>query len=85
MRRAWLVSYDIACPRRWRRVFRRLKRRGEPLQLSVFVVRTDAAGAERLAAELARMTDPAADRLLVLPLDPAAAAALPGGPKVGIV
>lgn len=85
MRRPFLVSYDIACPRRWRRVFARLKRAGEPVQLSVFVLRTDAAGAARLEAELRRLIDPAADRLMILPLDPASAPALPGGPRVGIV
>jgi hypothetical protein len=55
MRRPWLVSYDIACPKRWRRVFAR------------------------------RMLDATAYRLLILPLDPTVAPALPGGPRVGIV
>jgi CRISPR/Cas system-associated endoribonuclease Cas2 len=36
-----LVSYDIRCPSRWRRVFGTLKRRGADRQLSVFFVRLE--------------------------------------------
>lgn len=32
----YLVTYDISCPKRWRRVFRALKGFGEHVQLSVF-------------------------------------------------
>jgi len=74
--RVYLVSYDISSPRRWRRVFKLLKRVGEHLQLSVFLCRLQPARMARLQARLAGLIDPAEDRLLVVELGaPAAAAA----------
>ncbi len=35
---SWLISYDITCPRRWRRVFALLKKEGLAVQYSVFSV-----------------------------------------------
>lgn len=36
MRKAWLVCYDIADSKRWRRVYRTLRAYGDHVQLSVF-------------------------------------------------
>lgn len=83
-RRSWIVSYDIASPKRWRRVHAVLKRRGEPLQLSVWVVQTDARGAARLEAQLRKLIDAQADRLHLIPAAPDARLPV-GGPRVGIV
>lgn len=38
----WLVTYDIADPRRLNRIFRYLKRQGVPVQYSVFLVEASA-------------------------------------------
>lgn len=37
--RFYIVAYDIACPKRWRRIFKLMKGYGEWLQLSVFQCR----------------------------------------------
>lgn len=73
--RIFLVSYDIAEPRRWRRVFKLLRENGEHQQLSVFICRLPVARMKRLAARLAMLTDPAQDRLMVIELGTAADAA----------
>ena len=39
----WLVTYDIADPRRLAQVFKRLKKEGIPVQYSVFAVDASAA------------------------------------------
>lgn len=64
--RVYLVSYDIADRRRWRRVFKLMKRTGEHLQLSVFLCRLRPARMLRLQARLDGLTDPSEDRLLVV-------------------
>ena len=74
--RVYLVSYDISNRRRWRKVFKLLKKLGEHLQLSVFLCRLPAARMTRVQARLASLIDPAEDRLLVVELGvPATAAA----------
>jgi CRISPR-associated protein Cas2 len=65
---AYLVTYDVSSPKRWRRVFKRLKRAGERLQLSVFLVTCARSRARRLEQELRSMIDPDSDRLLFLEL-----------------
>ena len=51
----YIVSYDIADPKRWRRVFRTMKGYGEWLQLSVFQCRLS----RRRHAELVTLLDDA--------------------------
>lgn len=63
------MSYDIACRRRWRRVFRLLQGYGEWVQLSVFRCRLDPRRRARMARELAELTDAGEDRLLIARLD----------------
>ena len=72
--RLWIVSYDVSCPKRWRRVFALMKRKGVHRQLSVFLVRTDAAGQRRLLADLSCLIDPTKDSLLMAPIDAAGGA-----------
>lgn len=71
-----LVAYDIGCPRRWRRVFKLLDRRGARGQLSVFFVRGHAPAMRRLAAELQDLIDAEEDALLIAPVDERGAAGL---------
>lgn len=52
MEHLYLVSYDIRCPKRLRRVFRTMRGYGEWLQLSVFQCRLDAMKRLRLEADL---------------------------------
>lgn len=42
----WLVTYDIADPKRLGRLFRYLKKQGVPVQYSVFLVDASAAKME---------------------------------------
>ena len=73
--RLYIVSYDIASPKRWRHVqkaVRRLCRRG---QLSVFICRGTAARIARLETELRLLMHPVDDRLMVIDLGPAETAA----------
>ncbi|MFZ1415282.1 MAG: CRISPR-associated endonuclease Cas2 [Defluviicoccus sp.] len=66
--RLYLVAYDVSEPKRWRRVFRLMKGYGEWLQLSVFRCRLTEERRQRLAAALAKLIDPSADRVLIADL-----------------
>ena len=53
----WLVTYDIAHPRRLTSVFKRLKKEGIPMQYSVFAVDASATKMGLLMAALASLID----------------------------
>lgn len=53
----WLVTYDIADPRRLARVFKRLRKTGTPVQYSVFAVQGNTQQLKMLMAQLARLID----------------------------
>lgn len=53
----WLITYDIAHPRRLGRVFRCLKKEGVPMQYSVFALETTPAKIGALIAKLAHLID----------------------------
>lgn len=57
----WVVSYDIRDPDRGLDVVRFMKRRGVPLQYSVFLVYASADGIRRLMTELEELIAPAVD------------------------
>ncbi len=59
--RFWLVCYDIASPRRLRRVHAYLKKHGLPVQYSVFLVETDRAGLDALLDGLCERIHPKRD------------------------
>lgn len=63
--RLYIVAYDIAEPRRWRKVYRLLLGYGEWVQLSLFQCRLDATRRHRLEAELAALIKPRQDRVLI--------------------
>lgn len=79
--RLFLVAYDVASPKRWRRVQKAIRRLCRREQLSVFTCRGTAARIARLERELRRVMHPADDRLLVLDLGPAETA----GPKLKLI
>ena len=57
----YLVTYDIADPRRLSRLFRFMKKQGVPVQYSVFLVETSAAKMGNLMARIAQMIHAEAD------------------------
>ena len=67
----WIVTYDVGDPKRWRRVFRVMKGRGEWLQLSVFQCRLSRRGMVELRAALAEIVNSNQDHVLFLDLGPA--------------
>lgn len=72
----FLVSYDIACPRRWRRVVRILARTGQRQQLSVFFCRATPARMAGIEKAMKRAMNDGEDRLLIVDLGPAGGAAM---------
>ena len=57
----WIVTYDIADPRRGGRVHRYMKSQGVPLQYSVFIVEASAAQMRQMMLALEDMIEPSAD------------------------
>jgi len=69
--RLYLVAYDIADQRRWRRVFRTMKGYGNWLQLSVFQCRLTARRRAELADALEQLVHAREDHVLIIDLGPA--------------
>ena len=69
--RLYVVTYDIADPKRWRRVFKLMHGYGSWLQLSVFQCRLTARRRVELAARLERRIKADEDHILMLDLGPA--------------
>jgi CRISPR-associated protein Cas2 len=68
---AYVVAYDIANQKRWRRVFKLMKGYGRWLQLSVFHCRLDGGRRIEMAAALEAAIDQAEDHIVILDLGPA--------------
>lgn len=66
--RLYVVTYDIAEPRRWRRVFKLMNGYGDWLQLSVFQCRLTRKRKVELQAALAALINDNADHVLMLDL-----------------
>lgn len=73
--RLYVVAYDIASPKRWRRVQKLVRRLCRRSQLSVLVCRGTEARLARLESALKREMHPVEDRLMILDLGPAKTAA----------
>jgi CRISPR-associated protein Cas2 len=69
----YIVAYDIAAPRRWRRVFRIMEGYGEWVQLSVFQCRLSRMRRVELKLALEEVINYAEDHVVILDLGPAAA------------
>ncbi|WP_298609743.1 CRISPR-associated endonuclease Cas2 [uncultured Thiothrix sp.] len=67
-----IISYDIAEPKRLKRIHRFLKKVALPLQYSVFLIEADAKRIEQLMKQLALMIKAREDdiRIYPLPLQP---------------
>jgi CRISPR-associated protein Cas2 len=68
----YIVAYDIADQRRWRRVFRLMNGYGEWLQLSIFQCRLSQRRRIELKFALGVIIDHAQDHVVILDLGPAA-------------
>ena len=69
----YIVAYDIAAPRRWRRVFRIMEGYGEWVQLSVFQCRLSRIRRIELKLALEEVINYAEDHVVILDLGPTAA------------
>jgi CRISPR-associated protein Cas2 len=67
----YIVAYDIADPRRWRRIFRLMNGYGEWVQLSVFQCRLSRRRRIELKLALGEVIDHARDHVVILDLGPA--------------
>lgn len=67
----YIVSYDIADDRRWRRVFKLMRGYGRWLQLSVFQCRLTARRRAEMARRLEELIHNRDDHVLILDLGPA--------------
>jgi CRISPR-associated protein Cas2 len=68
----YVVAYDIAAPRRWRRVFRLMQGYGEWVQLSLFQCRLSRRRQVELKRALEEIINHAEDHVIILDLGPAA-------------
>lgn len=66
--RLYIVAYDIADQKRWRRVFRTMKGYGRWLQLSVFQCRLSGRRRAELGAALERLIHHKEDHVIILDL-----------------
>ena len=69
--RLYIVTYDIADDRRWRRVFKIMNGYGHWLQLSVFQCRLSDRRRAELATKLEAVINHDQDHVLILDLGPA--------------
>ncbi|WP_419163799.1 CRISPR-associated endonuclease Cas2 [Candidatus Palauibacter sp.] len=67
----YLVTYDIADPKRWKYVFSTMKGYGRWLQLSVFQCRLTARRRAEMAARLEELIKPSEDHVLIVDIGPA--------------
>lgn len=66
--RTWLITYDIADPKRLGRVHRYLKKVATPVQYSVFSAEETDAGIRHIRDDLAQLIHPKADDVRFYPL-----------------
>ena len=70
MRNSYIVSYDIADPKRLRKVFKKMRAWGDHLQLSVFECQLRPIDLVRLRADLADIIHHDEDQVLFVDLGP---------------
>lgn len=71
MRQTFVVSYDIADPKRLRHVYRLMRGWGDHIQLSVFRCDLNARELVQLRSELSCLIDHTADQVLFMDVGPA--------------
>ena len=70
MRHCFVVSYDISCPKRLRRVYRLLRGWGDHIQLSVFRCELTPRELLELRAGLSRLIHDVVDQVLFVDVGP---------------
>ncbi len=70
MRHAYIVSYDIADPKRLRKVFQKMNGYGDHLQLSVFRCELSRSDLIRMRAALTDLIKNDEDQVLIIDLGP---------------
>ncbi|MBX3259469.1 MAG: CRISPR-associated endonuclease Cas2 [Labilithrix sp.] len=70
MRQTFIVSYDISCPKRLRRVYRLMRGWGDHIQLSVFRCEMNARELVELRSRLAHVINNAEDQVLFVDVGP---------------
>jgi CRISPR-associated protein Cas2 len=69
--RLYIVTYDIADPKRWRRVFKAMQGFGDWLQLSVFQCRLTRRRRQELETRLRELVKNGEDHVLLIDVGPA--------------
>lgn len=70
MRQTFVVSYDISCPKRLRRVYRLMRGWGDHIQLSVFRCEMNARELVELRSRLSALINNAEDQVLFIDVGP---------------
>lgn len=70
MRQTFVVSYDISCPRRLRRVYRLMRGWGEHIQLSVFRCELNPRELVELRGRLSKIINNVEDQVLFVDVGP---------------
>jgi len=70
MRQTFVVSYDISCPKRLRRVYRLMRGWGDHIQLSVFRCEMNARELVELRSQLSALINNAEDQVLFIDVGP---------------
>lgn len=71
MRNAFIVSYDICEPKRWRKVFEAMHGYGSHIQYSVFRCELSKVDKVRMMAKVEQLIHHGEDQVLVIDLGPA--------------
>lgn len=70
MRNVYLIAYDIACPKRYRLVYRSMCGSGDPLQYSVFRCELTNLELQKLKDTLWPVLNLGEDRVMIVDLGP---------------
>lgn len=70
MRHVHLIAYDIACPKRYRKIYKAMKGHGDPLQYSVFRCELTDMELECLKMTLWPILNLSKDRVMIVDLGP---------------
>ena len=70
MRQTFVVSYDVSCPKRLRRVYRLMRGWGDHIQLSVFRCELNARELVELRARLSEVINSLEDQVLFIDVGP---------------
>lgn len=72
MRNVYLIAYDIACPKRYRHIYKAMCGRGDSMQYSVFRCELTAMELQELKEQLWPTLNLREDRVMIVDLGPIA-------------